>query len=45
MFEEPVEAKIQEVMRNGEFDTLPFGKPVFIFPFAKGILRHGLLLP
>lgn len=28
MFEELVEAKIQEAMRNGEFDNLPFGKPI-----------------
>lgn len=28
MFEELVEAKIQEAMRNGEFDNLPLGKPI-----------------
>ena len=28
MFEKLVEAKIQEAMRNGEFDNLPFGKPI-----------------
>jgi hypothetical protein len=28
MFEQLVEAKIQEAMRNGEFDNLPFGKPI-----------------
>ncbi|MZP31032.1 DUF1992 domain-containing protein [Heliobacterium undosum] len=28
MFEKLVEAKIQEAMRNGEFDNLPLGKPI-----------------
>lgn len=28
MFDELVEAKIQEAMRNGEFDNLPSGKPI-----------------
>jgi hypothetical protein len=28
MFEKLVEAKIQEAIRNGEFDNLPFGKPI-----------------
>lgn len=28
MFEELVEAKIQEAMRKGEFDNLPFGTPI-----------------
>ena len=28
MFEKLVEEKIQEAMRNGEFDNLPLGKPI-----------------
>jgi len=28
MFEKMAEAKIQEAIRNGEFDNLPLGKPI-----------------
>lgn len=46
MFEELVEAKIQEAMRKGEFDNLPFGKPIDLSYWASlpQDIRAGYML-
>ena len=46
MFEKLVEAKIQEAMRNGEFDNLPFGKPIDLSYWASlpQDIRAGYML-
>lgn len=46
MFDELVEAKIQEAMRNGEFDNLPFGKPINLDYWASlpADMRMGYML-
>ncbi|ACL20067.1 conserved hypothetical protein [Desulfitobacterium hafniense DCB-2] len=46
MFDELVEAKIQEAMKNGEFDNLPYGKPINLNYWASlpEDIRMGLML-
>ena len=46
MFEKMVEAKIQEAMRNGEFDNLPLGKPIDLDEWASlpDDLRAGYMV-
>ncbi|MCM1565751.1 MAG: DUF1992 domain-containing protein [Dehalobacter sp.] len=46
MFERLVEAKIQEAIRNGEFDNLPLGKPINLDDWASlpEDMRAGYML-
>ena len=46
MFEKMVEAKIQEAMRNGEFDNLPLGKTIDLDEWASlpDHLRAGYMV-